>query len=74
MSLAGSGERRHDVQAMYDAQRARLATLRDGYHNVAWTSTASTGGDNLLHVVVYGRLTGAEVAVHTIALDGHLVS
>ena len=30
------------------------------------------GDDNLLHVIVYGRITGAEVAVHTIALDGHL--
>ena len=28
--------------------------------------------DNLLHVVVYGRITGAEIEVHTIALDGRM--
>jgi hypothetical protein len=26
----------------------------------------------VLHVVVYGRITGAEVAVHTIAFDGRV--
>ena len=37
------------MSGMNDAQRARLASLRD-----------------------YGRITGAEVAVHTITPDGHV--
>jgi hypothetical protein len=57
---------------MNDAQRARLAALRDGYRERGMDVHGFDGDDNLLHVVVYGRITGAEVAVHTIALDGHL--
>ena len=69
---AGSDKRRNNVQAMNDAQRARLATLRDRYRERGTDVHGFDGGDNLLHVVVYGRITGAEIAVHTIALDGHV--
>jgi hypothetical protein len=55
---------------MNEAQRARLATLRDRYRERGMDVHGFDGDDNLLHVVVYGRITGAEVAVHTIALDG----
>ena len=57
---------------MNDAQRARLATLRNRYGKRGMDVHGFDGDDNLLHVIVYGRITGAEVAVHTIALDGHL--
>jgi hypothetical protein len=57
---------------MNDAQRARLAALRDRYRERGMDVHGFDGDDNLLHVVVYGRITGAEVTVHTIALDGHL--
>ena len=57
---------------MNEAQRARLATLRDRYGERGMDVYGFDRDDNLLHVVVYGRITGAEVAVHTIALDGHM--
>jgi hypothetical protein len=57
---------------MNDVQRARLAALRDRYRERGMDVHGFDGDDNLLHVVVYGRITGAEVAVHTIALDGHI--
>jgi hypothetical protein len=61
-----------NLDAMNDAQRARLAALRDRYRERGMDVHGFDGDDNLLHVVVYGRITGAEVAVHTIALDGHV--
>ena len=57
---------------MNQAQRARLATLRDRYRARGMDVHGFDGDDNLLHVIVYGRITGAEIAVHTIALDGHM--
>jgi hypothetical protein len=57
---------------MNEVQRARLAALRDRYRERGMDVHGFDGDDNLLHVVVYGRITGAEVAVHTIALDGHI--
>ena len=57
---------------MNDAQRLRMAALRDRYRERGMDVHGFDGDDNLLHVIVYGRITGAEVAVHTIALDGHL--
>jgi hypothetical protein len=57
---------------MNDAQRARLAALRDRYGVRGMDVHGFDGDNNLLHVVVYGRITGAEIAVHTIALDGHV--
>ena len=57
---------------MNDAQRARLAALRDRYRERGMDVHGFDGDDDLLHVVVYGRITGAEVAVHSIALDGHV--
>jgi hypothetical protein len=57
---------------MNDAQRARLAALRDGYRERGMDVHGFDGDDNLIHVIVHGRITGAEIAVHTIALDGHL--
>ena len=57
---------------MNEAQRARLATLRDRYGERGMDVYGFDRDDNLLHVVVYGRITGAEVAVHTIALDGRI--
>jgi limonene-1,2-epoxide hydrolase len=57
---------------MNDAQRARLATLRDRYSERGMDVHGFDGDDNLLHVIVYGRITGAEIEVHTIALDGQL--
>jgi hypothetical protein len=57
---------------MDDAQRARLATLRDRYRERGMDVHGFDAGDNLPHVIVYGRITGAEIAVHTIALDGHV--
>ena len=57
---------------MNELQRARLAALRDRYRERGMDVHGFDGDDNLLHVVVYGRITGAEVAVHTIALDGHI--
>jgi len=49
-----------------------MAALRDRYRERGMDVHGFDGDDNLLHVVVYGRITGAEVTVHTIALDGHL--
>jgi hypothetical protein len=57
---------------MNDAQRARLATLRDRYGERGMDVHGFEGDNNMLHVIVYGRITGAEIAVHTIALDGHM--
>jgi hypothetical protein len=57
---------------MNEAQRARLPTLRDRYGERGMDVHGLDGDDNLLHVIVYGRITGAEIAVHTIALDGHI--
>ena len=57
---------------MNDLQRARLAALRDRYRERGMDVHGFDGDDNLIHVIVYGRITGAETAVHTIALDGHL--
>ena len=56
---------------MNDAQRAALATLRKRYSQRGMDVHGYDGDDNALHVIVYGRITGAEVTVHTIALDGH---
>jgi len=60
------------VSGMNDAQRARLASLRDRYGERGMDVHGFDGGDNKIHVIVYGRITGAEVAVHTITLDGHV--
>ena len=60
------------MSGMNDAQRARLASLRDRYGERGMDVHGFDAGDNKIHVVVYGRITGAEVAVHTIALDGHV--
>ncbi len=57
---------------MNDAQRARLATLRDRYGERGMDVHGLEGDDDVLHVIVYGRITGAEITVHTIALDGHV--
>jgi len=57
---------------MNDAQRTHMAALRDRYRQRGMDVHGFDGEDNLLHVVVYGRITGAEIAVHTIALDGHM--
>jgi hypothetical protein len=57
---------------MNEAQRARIATLRDRYGERGMDVHGFDGDDNLLHVVVYGRITGAEIAVHSIALDGRM--
>ena len=57
---------------MNDTQRACLATLREQYSKRGMDVHDFDGDDNLLHVVVYGRITGAEVEVHTIALDGQM--
>jgi hypothetical protein len=57
---------------MNDAQRVRFAALRDRYRERGMDVYGFDRDDNQLHVVVYGRITGAEVAVHTIALDGHM--
>jgi len=70
-SLAGATAG-NTVSGMNDAQRARLASLRDRYGERGMDVHGFEGGDNQLHVIVYGRITGAEVAVHTIALDGHV--
>ena len=56
---------------MNDAQRAALATLRKRYSQRGMDVHGYDGDDDALHVIVYGRITGAEVTVHTIALDGH---
>jgi hypothetical protein len=63
---------RNTVQAMNETQRACLATLRERYGKRGMDVHDFAGDDNLLHVVVYGRITGAEVEVHTIALDGQM--
>jgi hypothetical protein len=70
LSLAGSGKRRNNVQAMNDAQRAQLAALRDRYRERGMDVHGFDEDDSLL--LVYGRITGAEIAVHTVALDGHM--
>jgi hypothetical protein len=57
---------------MNDAQRARLANLRERYRERGMDVHGFEGNDDVLHVVVYGRITGAEVAVHTIAFDGRV--
>ena len=57
---------------MNDAQRVRFAALRDRYRERGMDVYGFDRDDNQLHVVVYGRITGAEIAVHTIALDGHM--
>jgi hypothetical protein len=57
---------------MNDAQRARLADLRNEYRERGMDVHGFEDDDNVLHVVVYGRITGAEVAVHTIAFDGRV--
>ncbi len=59
--------RAHDIGWEARVQRALAATSVPVPDIVAFD-----GDDNLLHVVVYGRITGAEIAVHTIALDGHV--
>jgi hypothetical protein len=61
------------VVEMNDAQRARLASLRDRYGERGMDVHGFDADDNKLHVIVYGRITGAEIAVHTIALDGHMI-
>jgi hypothetical protein len=67
-----NGRRAITLHAMNDAQRARLAALQDRYRERGMDVHGFDGDDNVLHVVVYGRITGAEVAVHTIAVDGHV--
>lgn len=57
---------------MNDTQRARLATMRELYRKRGMDVHGFEQDDNLVHVVIYGRITGAEVEVHTIALDGRL--
>ena len=57
---------------MNEAQRAALAALRNRYSERGMDVHGFEGDDHAMHVIVYGRITGAEVAVHTIALDGHL--
>ena len=57
---------------MNDAQRAALATLRNRYADRGVDIHGFDGERDVMHVIVYGRITGAEVAVHTIALDGHV--
>jgi hypothetical protein len=57
---------------MNDAQRAALATLRTRYGQRGVDIHGFEREDNTMHVIVYGRITGAEVAVHTIALDGRI--
>ena len=57
---------------MNDAQRTRLATLRDHYRPRGMDVHGFDGDDDLLHVVVYGRITGAEIEAHTIAPDGSM--
>ena len=57
---------------MNETQRACLATLRERYGKRGMDVHDFDGDDNLLHVVVYGRITGAEVEVHTIALNGQM--
>jgi hypothetical protein len=54
------------------AQRARLEALRDRDGERRMDVRGFDGDDDLLHVIVYGRTTGAELAVHMIALDGQL--
>lgn len=46
--------------------------LRDRYRERGMDVHGFDGDDDLLHVVVYGRITGAEVAVHTVSLDGEM--
>jgi len=58
---------------MNDAQQAALATLRARYGQRGVDIHGFEREGNVMHVIVYGRITGAEVAVHTIALDGHIV-
>jgi hypothetical protein len=62
----------HTVHAMNEAQQARLAVLRDRYSQRGMDVHGFDGDDNMLHVIVYGRITGAEIATHTIAPDGHV--
>lgn len=57
---------------MNDAQRAGLATLRSRYGERGVDVHGFEGKDDAIHVIVYGRITGAEIAVHTIALDGRI--
>jgi hypothetical protein len=57
---------------MNDAQRAALANLQTRYAHRGVDVHPFEGQDNTMHVIVYGRITGAEVAVHAIALDGHI--
>jgi hypothetical protein len=66
------GRRRNTVLVMNEAQRARLATLRDRYGARVMHVHGVDGDNNLLHVIDYGCITGAEIAVHTIALDGQM--
>jgi hypothetical protein len=49
-----------------------MAALRDRYRERGMDVHGFDGDDNLLHVIVYGRITGAEIAVNTIVLDGHM--
>ena len=57
---------------MNDAQRACLATLRDRYRERGMDVYGFDGDDDTLRVIVYARITGAEIAVHRIALDGQV--
>lgn len=57
---------------MNDTQRTRLATMRELYRQRGMDVHGFEQDDSLVHMVIYGRITGAEVEVHTIALDGQL--
>jgi hypothetical protein len=57
---------------MNEAQQAALAVLRTRYAQRGVDLHGFEGEDSAMRVAVYGRITGAEVAVHTIALDGHI--
>ena len=57
---------------MNDAQRASLAALQKDYEGRGVDVHGFDGQDDLVQVIVYGRITGAEIREHLIGPDGRL--
>ena len=57
---------------MNDAQRATLAALRKDYEGRGVDVHGFDGEDDVVQVIVFGRITGAEIRVHRIAPDGRV--
>ena len=55
---------------MNDAQRASLAALQKDYEGRGVDVHGFDGEGDVVQVIVYGRITGAEIRVHLIGPDG----